>query len=134
MQQCGTQRAGALYSRPNLPHRPKSWLKLCLVVRRSRHSDQFLRTLASHDPRPLRFSTNATLPYTGLFPSTRPHLLPPARPVAAGMFGNLAPPRSYGAPVATVNDFAETTPTPTTVSVIVEILPKVASPSLLFFY
>ncbi|KAJ7911997.1 hypothetical protein B0H13DRAFT_2327736 [Mycena leptocephala] len=44
------------------------------------------------------------------------------------------PPRSYGAPVATVNDFAETTPTPTTVSVIVEILPKVASPSLLFFY
>ncbi|KAJ7934967.1 hypothetical protein B0H13DRAFT_2305118 [Mycena leptocephala] len=39
------------------------------------------------------------------------------------------PPRSYGPPVGTVNDFAETTPTPTTASVTVGILPKVLSTS-----
>ncbi|KAJ7934647.1 hypothetical protein B0H13DRAFT_1854948 [Mycena leptocephala] len=52
-------------------------------------------------------------------------------PSAAGSSGRSrnvrqsGPPRSYGPPVGTVNDFGETTPTLTTASVTVGILPKV---------
>ncbi|KAJ7803269.1 hypothetical protein B0H14DRAFT_2613567 [Mycena olivaceomarginata] len=61
-------------------------------------------------------------------PTAATHQTSPSAAGSSGRSRNVrqsGPPRSYGPPVGTANDFAETTPTLTTASVTVGILPKV---------